>query len=700
MTAFQPPVDIETAGYAGQDYCSVAYPAVVTSVGSGGMQFNVSIRSRLSYGYCGQDYCSADYSDVFPNGVASLKHQVYVQPQQNFHQQWVTSIAKQTAYGNQFLLNIAARSPKAHQYQTVIAREQVFRHQYTASIARTQLTGQQYLTRIARNQATGQQYLAIISTRQAIANEWTTSIANTNAIHTQWTTSIAKTLNVGQQYNLRVSTTTAIPNQYSLGVSRTQKFFNQFETDIRQAPKAGHQYTVRISTTSAVYNQYSVNVARTQKWFQQYGLEVPRQKKFFHQVKLQFPQRKTVHVQYNYDSPYFIFEPSGYAGQDYPGIGSWPFTSDSLAKAVRNQWAMTISTNKAGNNKKIHNQFDIRPNALRVLAHNQIKIVPLKKVSVRQQYTFYNVDDLSQAQQSLHQQIDIAIKKAIHHSLRIAVYNTTNFRVLWQFASDGKEFNNIQSSTQASASFRIQNLKSDFVEQVWRSTGCEQEYIQVDVGEGFVSYFDTIAFIAHNLTGGADVKVYGYGDRYDNAPSTVIWNAQPVYAQMAMPNGSESNLIWLAPTQPVQAFRHWRIVIKDPSNPDGFIQAGRFVAGASTVFVGENYEADIDFQEVNYKDEVKPNGFTGVANNRALKDQLRLKFSNLNMAINASNYRQIKDYTRYCRDTLKALVIPDPQLPYQYTVFAKLKEMPAENHRYVDAESRFANMTLFWDEAL
>jgi hypothetical protein len=79
---------------------------------------------------------------------------------------------------------------------------------------------------------------------------------------------------------------------------------------------------------------------------------------------------------------------------------------------------------------------------------------------------------------------------------------------------------------------------------------------------------------------------------------------------------------------------------------------------------------------------------------------MRLSFKDLNTA-QISNYRLFKRYLRYCRDTLKALVIVDPSsegTKYQYTVFAKAKSMPMENKRYVDAQSSYSTLDVEYDE--
>jgi hypothetical protein len=53
---------------------------------------------------------------------------------------------------------------------------------------------------------------------------------------------------------------------------------------------------------------------------------------------------------------------------------------------------------------------------------------------------------------------------------------------------------------------------------------------------------------------------------------------------------------------------------------------------------------------------------------------------------------------KYCRDTLKMLVIIDPANPYRFSCFAKLNEIPMEKARYVDASNLYASISATWDE--
>ena len=162
----------------------------------------------------------------------------------------------------------------------------------------------------------------------------------------------------------------------------------------------------------------------------------------------------------------------------------------------------------------------------------------------------------------------------------------------------------------------------------------------------------------------------------------------------------ETNLIWISPTIPAASYRHWRLFIDDPTNSNAYIRAGRLVAGSALIFNGENCLDSIAYNEVSFKDEMSVNGFTTVSNNRALKKYMKLSFGNLD-TVSRANYRLLKRYLRYCRDTLKALVIVDPSNDtnkYKYTVFSKIKVLPTENHNYVDSTSTYTTFDIEYDE--
>jgi hypothetical protein len=284
--------------------------------------------------------------------------------------------------------------------------------------------------------------------------------------------------------------------------------------------------------------------------------------------------------------------------------------------------------------------------------------------------------------------------------VRIITYNTTNLRFLWEIMSDGTTANNYTASSSAGVDKAPINLKSDIVEKYWQSTGITAEWIQFDAGVGKVISMDTFAVIDHNLTTSAVVNLRGSGSQSDAAPGD--WTVVPVYATLPLVDDpDEKNLLYVSPHLPTSSFRHWRLEIADTTNPAPYLRIGRILGGSSLVFAGENCLDTIDYNEQSYKDEFKLNGFSTISNNRALKKAMKLSFKNLD-TVAKTNYKLLKRYLRYNRDTLKALVIVDPSsevLKYKFTIFAKLKQMPNETHLFIDTATGYTTFDLEYDEA-
>lgn len=301
----------------------------------------------------------------------------------------------------------------------------------------------------------------------------------------------------------------------------------------------------------------------------------------------------------------------------------------------------------------------------------------------------------------------------------MAAYNLSQLRILWELGMDGLKYNIFGSGTSTSipGDFSILNAKSDIVEQVYRTSSIETCYIQMDCGvpdENLIELgtkaivVDTFALLNTNLTVKAVVKLYGYGDEATSPPSTPDqFLAQPskelIFTASPSSDSSEVDFIWVSPTQRIQKYRHYLIVINDPENSDGYIQIGRILGGEATIFTtDENFKANFTYQEASYKDDVAVNGFTSVANSRSLKKRMTIDFGSINAIPDKPqglNYKNLKRYMRYCRDTLKALIIPDARIPYTFHLYAKMVEMPQEKFNFLDMDSLYVDMTVEWDEA-
>jgi hypothetical protein len=273
-----------------------------------------------------------------------------------------------------------------------------------------------------------------------------------------------------------------------------------------------------------------------------------------------------------------------------------------------------------------------------------------------------------------------------------AIYNTDNLRILCDFDSRGVVNNNWTASSTAAGDFDVNNVNTDIVEQVWRSTVTTGVTLNSDTGVPQGTIIDTLAILNHNLTSSATVTLIG-SDNPGHAPTgTVI----PLQAR-------ENNMFYIAETLPSTGFRYWRISIDDATNPDGFLQIGTIVYGTSQIFQGECFVDEIEFTLKDFADTVSTEGFTNVANSRAIKRSVRLDFRSLEA--NERNFKILRDIFENIRTTLKCLWIPTPdpldqEITAKFAAFGKLPSIPSERHNSKGRKLDYVSMTLEVDESL
>lgn len=286
------------------------------------------------------------------------------------------------------------------------------------------------------------------------------------------------------------------------------------------------------------------------------------------------------------------------------------------------------------------------------------------------------------------------------------LYNTTNLRILCEFLSRGNPeavgnnawgnpagtgANWVASST-APGDFAETNLNTDIVEQVWRSnTVVAGLTLDCDTERTQGVFLDTFAILNHNITTSANVFLYG-----SNSPTfATIGTTIPLQV-------TDENVYYIAPSLPNTGFRYWRISIDDPTNPDGYLEIGTIVFGASTIFQGECFVDELDFQLKDFADTVETEGFTNVSNSRAQKRVLRLDFRSL--SAEKANFKKLRSMFQTHRTVLKCLWIPtpdpvDPEVLGRYTVFSKLADIPNEKHNSKGPSATFVSFTIELDES-
>jgi hypothetical protein len=440
-------------------------------------------------------------------------------------------------------------------------------------------------------------------------------------------------------------------------------------------PRIGFQINT-VGPTKSIRQQIST-VQTTQAQRHQFTSNVASYKTIFNQINTY----ESSNTEIGYCKSFY-----GYAQATYPWLAI------SSNHSVYFQINIEPFTQPA-----IYQQFSIQQ-LTDIVLFNQFNTDIDKYVNLYQQFEQTN-DFVYESISNTSFQFDIATSQIYHMEFRQMSYNLTQLRVLWEIGSDGNSAsNNYIASSNAGTGYEPVNLRSDFIERAWKSTSCIAEYFQFDVGVGNTIGIDTAAILGHNLTNGAIITVYGYGDAFSNAPaSDADWYGLSAQFSMQV-EPTYQNVFYVAATSATSKYRHWRVLIQDATNTNGFISIGRFIAGEAMVFdTRENMSMNVDYAQVNYKDELKLNGFSSLANNRALRSKLKINFENLDMESN-DNYTQLQRYFSYCRDTLKALVIPDPRKLYRYSVYAKLTQMPQEKHTYLDDASCYANLDIELDE--
>lgn len=120
-------------------------------------------------------------------------------------------------------------------------------------------------------------------------------------------------------------------------------------------------------------------------------------------------------------------------------------------------------------------------------------------------------------------------------------------------------------------------------DQVWRATGCAAEYLKFDFGEEIL--VEALALVAHNLSDSAMIRL-----RLANTAFDVV--ADPGFdtiSTSAWPSsGKPADLDWQSYFSLLLAdndadYRYGRLDISDPSNTDGYVQAGRLFVGPAFV---------------------------------------------------------------------------------------------------------------------
>jgi len=302
--------------------------------------------------------------------------------------------------------------------------------------------------------------------------------------------------------------------------------------------------------------------------------------------------------------------------------------------------------------------------------------------------------------------------KKVGMQIEQVLYNTCAFRVLCEFASRGTvalDGDNWTATNQETGDFSPNNLNTDIVEEVFRSTSTSVT-LTVDTGVAQGVGIDTLAFINHNLTEGAIVQMQGSNDNFASAPNFTT-NLEV----------TSENLFYIATSIPnlVQTNRYWRFVIQDTSNADGYVQIGVIVFGRADIFSKDAVlgcpSEPITAGKTHFKDEISTEGFTNVMNDRTTKRFLRLEFEKILVEgtnQQGTNFNILVDYMDFARTSIKCLVIPTPgcivdgvdypdvNKAKRFAVFSKIVRLNEISYISADCDVIYGTVRLEWDESL
>ena len=298
------------------------------------------------------------------------------------------------------------------------------------------------------------------------------------------------------------------------------------------------------------------------------------------------------------------------------------------------------------------------------------------------------IEQRIEALKAINTQIKRVNAYKLNTQLTIAIYNTTNLRILYEFPSRGTSGTNwsVIGGGTASGDFNINNVNTDLVEQAYRSTATTIT-IQCDTQISQGIFNDTLAILNHNLTRSATVQML--------ASNSVTFATVGLNVNL---NVETENMYWISPNLPFNSYRYWRLQISDVTNTDGYIQLGTIIFGSSIIFSGECFVDEVTRRKTHFADRIRTEGFSSVSNDRALKRAVSLTFRRLNY--NYDNYPNLIKVIDTTRTSLKALWIPTPQFASRFAVFGKLSEIPVENHKVISEDADYIDLDINVDEAL
>ncbi len=260
--------------------------------------------------------------------------------------------------------------------------------------------------------------------------------------------------------------------------------------------------------------------------------------------------------------------------------------------------------------------------------------------------------------------------------------DTIGIKFLYQFSvgeynTTFPGLNIISVSSTAAGDFDKKNLTTTPLRETWRSGSILTTQEIIIEANDLNTVPDVFALLNHNLTSLAVVQL--------QASLT-----DPTFLSPAFTVNFQWNKKHIALVQDLGlAYRYYKIKITDPTNPCGFIEIGKIIAGKSFTFTKNEDITDkigVSNDDLSYK--MKTEGFFRASNERVKVQKISLKFQNLTTVVGEDdNYQGLLAMLDEVGETLPFLTIVDPSEPYFKLIWGLIDNMPSESYdinRYVD----------------
>lgn len=234
--------------------------------------------------------------------------------------------------------------------------------------------------------------------------------------------------------------------------------------------------------------------------------------------------------------------------------------------------------------------------------------------------------------------------------------STVGIKFLYNFSVGQYDYLNpgsniISVTSEADGDHSKTNLTTTPLRETWRSNNSIAGFQDIIIqANDLADAPDTFALLNHNLSDIAVVQLQG---------SMTVSFASPAFT-VSIP-WSKKHMVYLQDLG--IAYPYYRIRILDPTNPCGFIEVGRIVAGTSFTFT--NNEDIVDDFSINTEDlayKMKTEGFFRAFNERVQVDKLNINFSKLiTVPPDDTNYVNLRAMLEEVGETNPFLTILDPE---------------------------------------